>query len=718
MSTLKDLQFVFSTKAIEQITEKQNNGYVLKRYENPWFKNEVGVRREGLSFRMTDDEQFEYMKCKLDIQYFADTYCKIKLEDGQVDQMKLRDYQHDILDLYTKNRFSILMASRQVGKTVSAAITILWYCIFNSNKNVMVIANKGETTAEILNKIKDIYKLLPFFLKPGVSNWAHKSVNFADTKCRIMTANRTKEPAIGFSIDFLYLDEFAHIPSSIIEPYYRAAFPTVSAISNSKIVITSTPNGHNLFWKILTGSELPQGDVRKNNFKSLRVYWWQVPNRNVTYLRLNAMKLAEVNLTPNGVKNIIINQYQIPESDIKMKINHESATHPHEIHIQNTQFLKTDDIRRWVLVKPDDLEGAFGGLELGSEININQIAEVTSWKEETTKDIGSEEAFNQEYGLQFLASSNLLLDENTLARMSNQREEFAWQEIPTLNNRTNLEYNELQWIQNKPDLFDMSQIKNYYILLTVDLAEGLGQDYSVINIWRMVLKTKEELEGKTIESMYDLFRLEQIGIYRHNLISVEQLSEIFYLLCFEVFDDNKVKVVLEYNTFGATLLAKLPHLYQGRNRFSAHVFARYKHRIDDDQPKIGLKITSQKNLLIKDYQQRMNDDFIRVHEEHTIREIGTFVKKESNHGNLKFEAESGHDDVVMTVVSAAAFFGNTSFRNLVDEFVQRCDRETKDWIDQKILNQARPFGIDYSALLSARRRLGINGMGGSTTVAR
>lgn len=707
----KDKQFVFSTQMIEEIAEKQRNGFILKRHENPWFGNEYGVRREHLSFRMTDFEYLEYVKCKADIHYFANTYCKIKLEDGSTGQLTLRDYQKDILDLY-KNRFSILMASRQIGKTISAAITILWYCIFNNDKNVMIIANKADTTAEILNKIKEIYKLLPFFLKPGVTNWAHKTVVFGDTKCRIMTAARSKEPAIGFAIDFLYLDEFAHIPASIIEPYYRAAYPTVSSINNSKIIITSTPNGQNLFWKILTSAELPQGDPRKNNFKSLRVYWWQVPNRNVTYVRLNSLKINELDITPERIRNLITMQHGVPAKEIKIKINTESATHAYEIHIQNNANLKTDDIRTWsVINKPaDDLDGAFGSLAQlpAQEYRLVDIAEVTSWKEETIKDIGSEEAFNQEYGLQFLSASNLLLDESTLARMVNDRCEFEYLDIPVMNAKTRLQYKELYWIKDRPELFNIAKVKEYSILLSVDLSEGLGQDYSVINIWRLMPKTKEELENKVIESMYDMFRLEQIGVYRHNLISVDQLAELFYLLCFEFFDDNRVRVVLEYNTYGGTLLVKMPHLYQGRNKFSAHIFARYKHRIDDEIPKIGIKVNSNKNLMVKEYQQRMNDDFLRVHEDHTIREIGTFVKKESYNGNLKFSAESGHDDVVMTVVSAATFFANVSFRNLVEEYVSRADQSFRDWVDSKLLKIDKPFGVDYGALLNVRRKLNLN----------
>jgi hypothetical protein len=111
---------VFTTQKIIDIEEKENLGYPLKQYERIWFKNQKGVRRSNITFAMTNDEVSEYAKCKLSVHYFAEKYCKIKLDDGSIGSMKLRNYQKDIIDLYTKNRFSILMASRQIGKCISA----------------------------------------------------------------------------------------------------------------------------------------------------------------------------------------------------------------------------------------------------------------------------------------------------------------------------------------------------------------------------------------------------------------------------------------------------------------------------------------------------------------------------------------------------------------------------------------------------------------------
>ena len=95
---IKEKQMIFDTTLIEESIKKINDGVVLKRYQNPWLKGEVGIRRAGVTFRMSPAEQQEYIRCALDIHYFTEQYCKTKREDGSIGSIKLRDYQKEILD--------------------------------------------------------------------------------------------------------------------------------------------------------------------------------------------------------------------------------------------------------------------------------------------------------------------------------------------------------------------------------------------------------------------------------------------------------------------------------------------------------------------------------------------------------------------------------------------------------------------------------------------
>jgi hypothetical protein len=109
-------QVIWTSKLVEEKIDLLNMGEILKNIENPFHEKVVGLRKSGLSFRMSQNEIDEYIKCKTDLHYFAENYCWIKGEKGEPVKIKLRDYQEEILDNFFKNRFNILMSSRQTGK--------------------------------------------------------------------------------------------------------------------------------------------------------------------------------------------------------------------------------------------------------------------------------------------------------------------------------------------------------------------------------------------------------------------------------------------------------------------------------------------------------------------------------------------------------------------------------------------------------------------------
>lgn len=684
-------QMVFTTKLVDEATEKINDGVVVKRYQNPWLKSEVGIKRAGVSFKMTTDEQQEYVKCALDIHYFTETYCKTKTEDGSIDNIFLRDYQKEVLDNFVDNRFNILMASRQVGKTIMSSVFILHTILFNNDKNIMIVANKGDTAIEIVDKIKNIYALLPFFLKPGIKLWNQKSLTF-DNGCRIKTSARTKTPAIGFTIDLLFLDEFAHIPSNIIEPYYTAAFPVTSAVQNSKIIITSTPNGMNLFHRLLTNAERPEGDPQKNNYKSMRVYWYQVPGRFVTYLRLNPHKLYDYGVTKEEIFELVKKTWG---SRTKVEMKFILDLQKDVIYVYNNDVCSDEEVR---LLNFTDKNG--------NEIPIMAIAELTTWKEEAIKDIGGEDAFNQEYGLRFINSSKSLLNESIVDDLLKHKKNFVFEQIPEFDRKIRFSYTDLKWIDDD-SVFMPIQRRDMKVVVSVDISEGLGQDYSIINIFKISPKPMDLIESqkKSYKTIVDFFRLEQIGLYRNNFVSIKQLSELLYMIVFEYFDYENVKVVLELNNYGGTLLAEMPHVFDGNNNYGSSIFFRYKHRTDSTEEKVGLKVGENKNLMVKDYQELMQNKGFVITNEDNIREITTFVKHITPSGNIKYAADNGHDDTVMTVVNSTSVFHKPDFREMVDEYASKMtDKSFMTYVNECLKTMEYVEGVDYGQVLKIRRQ--------------
>lgn len=573
--------------------------------------------------------------------------------------------------------------------TVSSAIFILHTILFSNDKNVMIVANKGDTAVEIVDKVKSIYTLLPFFLKPGIKIWNQKSLTF-DNGCRIKTSARTKTPAIGFTIDLLYLDEFAHIPSNIIEPYYTAAFPTVSAVQNSKIIITSTPNGMNLFHKLLTDAERPEGDPQRNNYKPMRVYWYQVPGRFVTYIRLNEHKMWEYGVDANYIMTVIKKEF---EHLTKVEIVFNVDSQKDIINVYNNEKCTEDMVKSVRFIDKN-----------GLETSILSISEITTWKNEAIKDIGGEDAFNQEYGLRFINGSKSLLNEVIIDELLKSKRNYVYEEIEEFR-RLKFRYNDLKWVDDD-NIFIPIKRKDYKIVISVDISEGLGQDYSVINIFKISEKPISLIEEQKFKyrSITDFFRLEQIGIYRNNFTSVKQLSELLYLIAFEYFNSENVKIVLELNNYGNTLLAEMPHVFDGINQYGSSIFVRYKHRVDSNEERVGLKVGDNKNLMVKDYQDLMYSKGIVVTNEDNIREITTFVKHTTTSGNVRYAADgTSNDDTVMTIVNMTSIFEKNEFKEMVEEFGSN-NKSFMEYVNRCMSESDFIEGVDYSQVLRARKQ--------------
>lgn len=558
-------------------------------------------------------------------------YGKVSMFDLSINTPEMSYYTNDILS----------------HNTVSAAIVILHFVLFNDEKGCMIVANKGKTVKEIIRKIKDIYKLLPFFLKKGVTNWNETQIAF-ENNSRIQTENRTKDPSIGFTIDLLYLDEFAHIPDNFIRDYYGAIVPVVSAIENSRIIITSTPNGYNMFWELMTAAELPDDDPMKNPYKAMRVYWTQVEGREDTKIKILDVKLKKYGFCKSAVLKEIREKYNITlykkhvGDDIIDCVKYDCDDE--KTHIDNIRKIRI-----------------FG-------IPLPELAIVSNWQEEETKLLGSPEKFDQEYGLHFVTGDKILFNKETVDYLKSKQLPFDYLEFQKFNDKLNIPYDSLKWVRDL-NLFNPLKAQDYYILISVDLSEGLAKDYSVINIFRLFLRDKQEIQKYKYENLYELFKIEQIGLYRNNVYSIREVAQVFYMIAFELFNPEKVKVVLEYNTYGSEFLTHLSNVFDGNNNYSSSVFMRYRHNKEDLVSKIGLKLTKDKHLIVdKEFQQAIRNRRMILHSDINISEITTFSKHETASGNVSYRAESGNDDVVMTTIILSTAFDNVGYKNLVDMY--------------------------------------------------
>ena len=70
-------------------------------------------------------------------------------------------------------------------------------------------------------------------------------------------------------------DEFAHLPPNLAEEFIASVFPTISSSQESKLVLVSTPNGMNQFYKLWIDAE-----KGRNGFVPCQGTWKENPLRN------------------------------------------------------------------------------------------------------------------------------------------------------------------------------------------------------------------------------------------------------------------------------------------------------------------------------------------------------------------------------------------------------------------------------------------------------
>ena len=232
------------------------------------------LKRAHVPIEFTAEQVEEVIKCSQDVVYFIENYVKIiNLDEGLV-PFNMYPFQQDMANMITDNRFSVIKTCRQAGKTTTSAAVILWHVLFNESYTIAILANKLSTAREILSRVQRAYENLPMWLQQGVIVWNKTSIEL-ENGSQIIASSTASSAIRGYSINFLYLDEFAFVPRNIQDDFFTSVYPTIISGTNTKVVITSTPNGFDLFYKIWINSV-----ENRNEYSNFMVNWWDVPGRD------------------------------------------------------------------------------------------------------------------------------------------------------------------------------------------------------------------------------------------------------------------------------------------------------------------------------------------------------------------------------------------------------------------------------------------------------
>ncbi len=156
--------------------------------------------------------------------------------------------------------------------TTNSAI-ILHFVLFNTHKNVAIIANRGKTSREILNRLKVAYEHLPKWMQQGIIEWNKGSISL-ENGCNVFADSSTASSIRGYTISLLFIDEVAFIQKNQYDEFFRSVFPTISSGKTTRIFMVSTPNGKNHFYRIVKDAK-----AKKNGFHCMEFDWRAVPGR-------------------------------------------------------------------------------------------------------------------------------------------------------------------------------------------------------------------------------------------------------------------------------------------------------------------------------------------------------------------------------------------------------------------------------------------------------
>jgi hypothetical protein len=503
------------------------------------------LKRVGVELSYTEEQVKEIIKCTEDPVYFIKKYVRIVNVDLGLIPFDMWDFQEKMVQDFHQNRFCICKMPRQVGKTTTTVGYMLWSVLFQDDYVVGILANKGSLARDILSKIQKAYEYLPLWLQQGIIVWNKGNIEL-ENGSKIFAYATSAAGVRGGSFNLIFLDEFAFVPHNMATEFFTSTYPVISSGKTSKVIIVSTPNGLNLFYKMWTDAI-----EKRSTYKPVEIHWSQVPGRD------------------------------------------------------------------------------------------------QAWKEETIKNT-SEEQFRQEFETEFIGSSATLISGTKLRSLA---------------------FHEPIHQEEGLDIYEQPVQGRLYIA-TVDCAEGVGQDYSSINIIDVS------------ETPY-----KQVAKYRNNKLPLLFFPTIIYSLAKKY---NEAFVLIETNNIGQQVVDILHYDLEYEN-----VYKLEHHHIKGQSisggfkrsTSFGIKTTKTvKKIGCANLKTLIENDKLKIMDFDTIAEMNTFVRIRDS-----YAAEEGnHDDLVMGLVLFSWLTAQSYFRDSTNIDIRKVLLEEQSMLGEEELT---PVGI-------------------------
>lgn len=217
----------------------------------------------------------EYIKCATDPVYFAKKYVYIVHPTRGRVQFNLYPFQEDVIKLFQKNDYSLILKSRQLGISTLVALYSLWIMLFTKDKNILVVCTKTDTAKNMVTKVKFMHDNLPSWLRTGKPDENNKLTFKLKNGSQIKAVSAAGDSGRSEAVSLLIMDEAGFIPNA--EELWGSAQQTLS--TGGGCIALSTPNGTgNWFHQQWAKAELSQ-----TKFLPIKLPWYVHPERNQTW---------------------------------------------------------------------------------------------------------------------------------------------------------------------------------------------------------------------------------------------------------------------------------------------------------------------------------------------------------------------------------------------------------------------------------------------------
>jgi len=227
----------------------------------------------------------EIIKCGKDPLYFINNYVKIQHPQRGTIPFKTYSFQDDCIDEFTKNRFNVILKSRQLGLSTLSAAYATWLALFYKDKNVLIIATKLSVAMNFIKKVKvAISHLPPWLILPEIVSNNKQSIEFSNGS-QIKAVPTSEDAGRSEALTLLIVDEAAFVRN--FDDLWMGLYPTLS--TGGRAIILSTPNGvggqyYDLYIKAESG---------ENEFNPIKLKWDVHPERDDNWFEKETKNLSE-----------------------------------------------------------------------------------------------------------------------------------------------------------------------------------------------------------------------------------------------------------------------------------------------------------------------------------------------------------------------------------------------------------------------------------------